>query len=292
MADETPKFSASASEIADRALASVSETPRLSASIAHLLVTRSPRHAWNASRQLNPDYEPEVKDAFDLGNVVHELVLRGRDIAVVGQFNEYRTDTAKQWRDETRAAGKIPLRPKDHERVLAMHERIREQLEAIDVDPPLLQHGSPEIPIEWEEADVSWKARLDWLRDDRRAIDDLKTTSRSADPSSYERNLYANGGDIQAALYQRAVVSLNEQQFVPPPFRWIVCETEPPYCVSVIEPGADVLALGNAKVDLAAAIWRECIASGEWPGYPPVVHTAELPPWEESRFLERMEQTV
>jgi len=262
----------------------------LSSGIAHLLVTRSPLHAWTAHRRLNPNYVREEKDAFDLGNVVHELLLGQESSVVVGEFDEYRTNTAKAWRDEVRAAGKIPLRPKDAPRVHEMHSRVIEQLATFDVDPPLLaKPGLAEETIVWRDGDADCKARLDWIHaGDVYAIDDVKTTSRSASPEAYARRLYEFGGDLQAAFYVRAV----QERFAlleAPAFRWIVCETEPPFCVSVIQPGADVLALGNAKVELALARWTHAMTTNEWPGYPARVHTAELPPWEESRFLERME---
>jgi hypothetical protein len=265
------------------------EVPALSASIAHLLVTRSPLHAWTAHRRLNPDYVREEKDAFDLGNVVHELVLGGEQRMAVGEWNEFRTDAAKAWRDETRAAGKIPLRPKDLERVSTMFARITEQLVLFDVAPGLFaQPGEPEYTIAWRQGNADCKARLDWLHADLSTIDDLKTTSRSASPEAYARRIYENGGDLQAAFYVRGVQRRYELD-IEPKFRWIVAETEPPFCVSVIEPGADVLALGQAKVDLALAKWEVCMQTNEWPGYPATVHRASVPPWEETRFLERMD---
>lgn len=266
----------------------MSELPHLSSSIAHLLVTRSPLHAWTAHRRLNPDYEPTFSDAFDLGNVVHELVLGGEQRMAVGQFDEYRTNEAKAWRDAVRADGRIPVRPKDLERITAMFSRVTEQLAAFEVSPGLFsQPGVAEHTIIWRDGDADCKARLDWLHEDG-TIDDLKTTSRSASPEAYARRLYDHGGDIQAAMYVRGVQQTMELR-TEPAFRWIVCETEPPFCVSVIQPGADVIALGNAKLDLALARWTLAMESGEWPGYPAEVHTATLPPWEESRFLERME---
>jgi hypothetical protein len=265
--------------------------PQLSASIAHLLESRSPRHAWEASRQLNPDAEREDDGRFDIGNVVHELLLVGESRAVVGEWDEYRTNTAKAWRDGIRAQGLIPLRPKDSDRVFSMIARVREQLDAFELEIPLLEDGVAEIDLAWEENGVACKARVDWLRHDFRSIEDLKTTSRSASPEGFARRLYDIGADVQAAFYLRGVWTLSEGSLTrAPEFRWIVAETEPPYCVSVVTPGADVLALANAKVDRALALWARCVESDSWPGYPAVVHTAELPPWEEARFLARMEE--
>ncbi|KKM79757.1 hypothetical protein LCGC14_1346860, partial [marine sediment metagenome] len=41
--------------------------PTLNKTTAHVMLTRSPRHAWLQHPRLNPDYEPEVKPTFVLG---------------------------------------------------------------------------------------------------------------------------------------------------------------------------------------------------------------------------------
>src|SRR5689334_23413702 len=41
------------------------------------------------------------------------------------------------------------------------------------------------------------------------------------------------------------------------------------------------------KVKYALRLWRECLEADEWPGYAQQVAYAELPAWEESRWLAR-----
>jgi hypothetical protein len=261
--------------------------PSLTASIAHLLVSRSPLHAWTAHPRLNPAYERREDDKFDVGNVAHAVILEGRDIVYVVHADSWRTKDAKESREYARSIGKVPLLATQREAVDALCDAVRQQIEALHVEPPLFSDGSPEQTLVWEEdGGIMCRARLDWLRSDLRAVDDLKTTSRSAHPVAYARRLYDVGGDIQAAFYLRGVRALTGAT---PVFRWVVAETEPPYAISVITPGADVLALGEAKVEHALGLWRRCLETGEWPGYPSQVHVAELPAWEEARWIEREE---
>jgi hypothetical protein len=236
--------------------------PRLSASVAHILCTASPKHAWTA----------------------HPILLEGDDVTYVIHADDWRTKVAKEEREYARSLGKIPLLARNRDEVAAMVDAVREQLDAHEADPPIFAAGKPEQSLLWEDHGVLCKARLDWLRDDGRTIDDLKTTWRSAEPGAYSRALYGTGGDIQAAMYLRGLRAIAD---VAAEFRWVVVETSPPYALSVITPAPDVLAVGDSKVEWAMAKWRECIETDSWPAYPARVATAELPPWEESRWLER-----
>jgi hypothetical protein len=266
------------------------EVPTLSSSIANILLTRSPLHAWTAHPRLNPDWQRQEEPKFDVGNVVHQLLLEGINSVQVIPFDDYRTDAAKEARDAARAAGKIPLKPKEAESVIAMNQAVNEQLDYLEVDPKPLTNGKPEQTMVWQDAQTGvWcRARFDWLHDDLSAIDDLKTTTRSAHPEAFAKNLYSYGCDVQAAFYLRGLRTLKETPlYTEPKWRWVVVETSPPYGLSVVEPGPAVLELADAKVDAALKLWADCLERDSWPGYPTKVATAELPAWEEARWLER-----
>lgn len=266
------------------------DVPSLSRSIAHLLCTATPRHAWAAHPKLNPFYAPRETAAFDLGTVAHALLLEGNDVAVAVPFADWRTNDAKAARDEVRAAGRIPLLETHAAEVASMVDAAREQIANHHADPPLLADGRAEIGAVWtDDGGVTCRALIDWLRDDLAAIDDYKTTSRLATRDQWSRSLFGYGYDVQAAFYIRAVEQLTG---VAPRFRWIVQETAPPFLLSVIEPGADVLSIGRKKVDYAIRVWRECLDSGVWPAYPDEVEIVTLPPWEEDRWLAREERDL
>jgi hypothetical protein len=260
--------------------------PRLSASIAHVLCTASPKHAWTAHPRLNPHYVRDEDEKFDVGKAAHSILLEGNDCIYVVHENDWKKNVAKEAREYARSIGKVPLLARHRDAVLAMVEAVREQLATHEAAPPLFSDGNPEQTLLWEESGVLCKARLDWLRADLRTIDDLKTTGRSADPAAYSRALFGVGGDVQAAFYLRGLAALTPESRAE--FRWVVVETSPPYALSVVSPGPDILALGDVKVGWAIECWRACMDSGEWPAYPNRVATAELPSWEETRWLERV----
>ena len=260
------------------------EKPSLSASLAHLFCTTSPRHVWTAHPRLNPDWKPHFDGKFDLGTAVHAIILEGRDVIHPVAADDWRTEAAKYERDTARANGKVPLLRTQLGDVEAMVAAVNAQLLAHRALPQPFTGGRPEQMICWQQDGAECRALIDWLHDDYLHIDDLKTTTRSASPDAFSRNLFSLGYDVKAAWYIQAVEAVTG---VTPTFRWVVAESYPPFALSVIEPGPDVLTIGMKKVLYARALWRRCLKSDDWPAYGSDVARAVLPPWEETRWLEK-----
>jgi hypothetical protein len=271
----------------------IKDVPTFNAGTANLLLNRSPLHAWTAHPRLNSNWQPEVDDKFDIGTAVHALLLQGLNIMEVLAYKDFKSDAAKEARDAARANGRLPILAKNAKRVEEMCDAVAEQLQAFDAKPTPLTGGKPEQTMVWQDSATGvWcRARIDWLHDDLSAIDDLKTTTRSAHPEAFAKNLYSYGCDVQCAFYLRGMRALSPgwDGWPGPQWRWIVVETSPPYGLSVVEPGPAVLELADAKVDAALKLWAECLERDVWPGYPTKVATAELPAWEEARWLAREE---
>jgi hypothetical protein len=260
------------------------DTPSLSSSVAKILVAKSPRHAWTAHPKLNPDFARKEDDRFRKGNAVHALFLEGRNAVGVVAVDSWRSNDAKAMRDEILAEGRIPMLTSQWGEVEAMCQAIREQLPTLDVDPPMFSAGKPEVTLVWEEEGVTCRALVDWLHDDHTVIDDLKTTSASANPEQWPKTMYGFAGDIQVAFHSRGVKAVFG---VEPEFRFLVAETEPPYEVSVVGLLPQAVELANDKVTWAIRKWRECMTTGSWPGYTKRVCYVDAPGWAESQWLEK-----
>jgi hypothetical protein len=266
------------------------EKPSLSSSIARLLIDRSPAHAKAAHPKLNPQLDRVDEAKFDVGTVAHGLLLQGIELVEVIDAKDWRTKAAQEARDEARANGLIPLLPDQAERVLAMVAAAREQILTHTAQPSLFADGKPEQTLVWEDDHgVVCRVRVDWLHDDYTAIDDLKTTSASADPGKWTRTLYGMGADLQVAMYIRGVERLTGMK---PAFRYVVCETYPPHALSVVDLAPAALALAEAKVQKAIDLWAWCLDADSWPGYDRRVASIELPTFEEMRWLEREGQAA
>lgn len=261
-------------------------TPSLSSSIAKILDRQSPLHAWTAHPRLNPRYEPKVASHFDFGTAVHSFLLKGQNVMSVVDAKDWRTSDAQEQRDAAREAGLIPVLKSDYERVLDVGDAIYEQIHAHNAEPPLLANGKPEQTVIWEEDGIMLRCRPDWLRDTFTFVDDLKTTARSANPPGFVKTFYDLGYDLQAAFYIRGIHAVTG---ITSAFRFVVVEGTEPHAITVFQLAPDALDLANAKVDRAIALWRECLAKNQWPGYARDVHHVEAPGWDVARFMEREE---
>jgi len=259
--------------------------PSLSSSIARKLLTASAQHAWFAHPRLNPAVEREEKETFDLGSAAHAYLLEGESGFAVIEAPDWRTKAAKDARDAARIEGKVPLLAHRWQDVQDMARAARQQLGEHEAMPIPFAGGKAEQTLIWREGDVWCRARLDWLHDDHSAIDDLKTTAASANPDIWSRTLFGAGSDIQAAFYLRGLRAIGGEREIA--FRFIVQENFKPFALSVIGLAPDALALADRKVKQAIALWDYCLKANRWPGYPTQVCWAELPPWENNRWLER-----
>lgn len=250
------------------------DTPSLNATVATALVLETAAHAKQKHPRLADSYTPSHTDAMDEGTALHQMLL-GDDRVDVLDFDAFRTNEAKAARDESRAAGRVPILRKKWDEIALLGDSLKTQVAGFPTTPPLFVEGRAEQTIVWEEDGVACRARLDWLRTDLTTIDDLKK-SRSALPRRFHKAMYQLGYDIKAAFYIRAVRAAFG---VDPLFRWVAIEPDPPYALSVHVLSPDALKAAHDKVDLALDIWKTCLSSGEWPAYPQTVQVVELPEW-------------
>jgi hypothetical protein len=269
----------SATERAADYHADLGERPTLSSSIANLLVARTPAHARAAHPKLAAQPVRRESEAMDMGTAVHQLLLRDDRVDVL-EFPDYRTKAAKEARDASRVAGRVPLLAAKWEEAQAIAEQVREQILTLRTEPTPFTEGQAEHVIRYHDNGADCRAMLDWLRDDREFIDDLKTTGLSADPPRWSRHLFNLGYDIRAAFYTRAV---EIEYGVTPRFRWVVVETSPPYPVTAVELSGRAMESARIRVDRAIELWNQCLESDVWPAYSRDVYVADLPPWMDDR---------
>ena len=254
-------------------LADPAPEPSLSRGGIVQLINGPPAKAWWNHPRLNPDYEQEEgEEKFDIGTAAHSLFLQGIDRAEVIEADSWRTKDAKEKRETARSSGRIPFLPHQYEEVLSMVTAAQ-----CAAGPHfVVSEGDAELTYIWEENGTFFRIRPDWINKSRTEIWDYKTTGKSADPEEFAKSVIGYGYDVQEALYKRGVSKVCGTR---PNFTFMVQEIFPPYLCSFIELDLQFQDMGESKVRTGTKIWRECMASGKWPGYSDRIYTVEAPAW-------------
>lgn len=261
------------------------EHPSLSASIAHVLASQSPAHAWLAHPRLGGKRsDDETTKEMDHGSLLHALLLgRGRDVVLV-DADDWRTKAAKEARDSAREQGAIPVLK---HRLVAANDAavvIRARLKE-EWGINLAANGSSsEVVAIWEEESddgtrVICRGQLDWLSASMGQIVDLKCGA-SAEPESCVRKFVPMGYDIQRAAYVSAIGRLVPKLAGRVDFSFAFSETAEPYAVTLVEAYGSLRELGERRWRRAVNTWARCLKTNEWPTYTREVVMAEAKPWE------------
>jgi PDDEXK-like domain of unknown function (DUF3799) len=260
--------------------------PSLSATLAKLLIKRSPRHAWMASPRLNPDCRSIHKKTFDIGRAAHRAILGCGDDYVTIPANllakngAASTTEAKAFIADARLRDLTPLKEEEVEQIEAMRAVAHARL---------LDHG---VKLDPERSELCAIAQIEgvWCRtmfdnvpaDPLAPIYDFKTCE-DASPDACMRAILNYGYDIQAAHYRavwKAATGENRN------FVFIFQEKPEPYEVTLISLSGSFEAMAVRRAARARKIWADCTASGEWPGYPTGLHQVDAPSWLVEREFE------
>jgi hypothetical protein len=258
----------------------------LSSGIAKILLNKSPRHAWIAHPRLNPKWQPHNKKEFDIGTAAHALLLEGKQSKIcVIDAEDWRTKAAKEQRDEAYANGLTPLLAKHNVAVNRMVDAAKEYIEQTHLKG-IFDNGKPEQTVTLDEAGVSLKGRLDWITNDRRIVLDYKTTG-DASPDAFSRQISRMGYDIQEQFYLRILAGNGCEDTE---FYFLAQEDEYPHLCSLHRLHPSMQEYGAVKVQQAIDLWRKCMESGKWPGYPTDVCYTVLSNWQMAEMERIMEE--
>jgi len=217
------------------------------------LATKTPAHyQWDKTH-------PKSSAAFDIGTAAHSLILEQDESGVV--VIDVETKRGKAWTepaDAATASGKIALTTREWGQIVAMRDRV--------MDHPLARSffsgHKAEESVFWDEGGLTLKCRPDAWKPGQ--LIDLKTTV-NADPREFGKTAHNFGYHQSAAHYIDGVKAATGEEL---PFTFVLVEKTAPYLVSVVELDWEAIDLGRALNDRAKRIYRECAASGNWPGYP------------------------
>ena len=244
-----------------------SDTRTLSASGAKTLLSDPERFAWERSHGRPP------KAAFDLGGVVHALVLRSGDerIRIIDAY-DWRTKAAQ---DARKAAWPARLTPINRTEFLQA-TKIAGAVRRHPLASTIFTNGKAEASLYWTdpETGVACRARVDWLRDDM--IVDLKTARYGTGTAdTFGRQAASFNYPLPAAVYTEAVEVLTGKTL---PFITVTVETEPRDLVRAYRYTDGDLDQGRAQWHEALREYAARDAANDWT-VPAEIDLIALPAW-------------
>ena len=126
----------------------------------------------------------------------------------------------------------------------------------------------------WDQHGVKCKAKADAIGDG--VVIDLKTTIDAA-PHEFQRSIATFGYFRQAAHYLDGYEATKGERAKD--FIFVAVESQPPHAFALYRLDAASIAAGRLEMKRAAAVYRDCMQSGNWPGYEPGIATLALPRW-------------
>lgn len=266
------------------------KVPRLSPTIAKIMVERSPLHAWQAHSMFGGGNGKESTDAQNVGKILEALVfsqpIEGPDSEfVILPFDNYKKKEAQEARDDALAHDKTPILARELEVHIAAGVIIKRRLADQGV---VFEGGEYQKLVEWtcQTTGANCKGFSDYYRGG--IIWDLKCVA-DASPRKVQRSFVDYGWDIQSAAYKDGIETNYPDLAGRVRAIYTFAETSPPYVVHLYEPDGMMRELGENKWDRAKRQWVECLETGVWPGYFSGVGQITPTPWQMNALDETME---
>jgi len=241
-------------------------------SLLSTLLSRSPAHAKEYK-----DNPPEKTEAFYFGEGWHCHALEPKyfeERYAVAPICDKRTKEGKSiWAEfvETQN-GKSIIKAEGYSLMQFMTEAIKRQ-----VIHRFIEKGEAEVCIVWNDkrTGLLCKARLDYVHRKQAVIIDLKST-RDASKDAFSKAIYNYGYYQQGAWYCDGWRTLTD---IMPAFTFLAVEKTPPYAPAAYELAAKDIIAGRLAYRKALKIYKDCLKTDTWPGYPDVVQMISMPEW-------------
>ena len=274
-------------------------TPSLSSGIASKIIDTTLAEAKFNHPRLNPllEMDDPSETGYDLGSVLHKLVLGvGPEVEVI-DAPTWQTKAAKEARVAAFAAHKQPILIHNYEKAEVMVARLFEQLpndpDNADAFNPATGKGEQTAiaVLPSPSGDVMCRARCDWLArptPDSAIIYDYKSWQMGCDPEDFIKYLFREGRDIQDPFYTlvtAAALGIDPQKIE---FRFVVQSAKEPHLISVVQMDDQARGFAFERTRYAIEKWGHAMQSGQWPGYRPRTHFVAAPPYEFTKWAEKL----
>jgi hypothetical protein len=260
------------------------------------LLQRSPLHYW--AKYLDPDRErEEPTPAMKLGTAWHCAIFEPDQFTEryvqVPEGLDRRTKEGKALWAELEASGLEPLSASTWEQL----RRMREASRSNPISRVLFGDGVSavcEASMFWVDSDTgaNCKMRPDFMvapceMFPHGLIADGKTCL-DASPEGFAKFVWNYDAHLQSAWYCDGFQKVHGTS-QPPTFIWLAQEKDAPFASAYYSASEDLLAYGRKTYKSLLEIYKNCVASNTWPGYPSEVKPLTLPTWAEKQVSEAID---
>lgn len=229
----------------------------LSSTFARLLTNHVPAKALAIRQNRKPT------KAMNLGKAAHAHALGAGPELIVWE-HDGRTKEGKAERaalaPQIAAEAVVAVTEGERDQILGMADALRAHPEVCQI----LDRSQVEVSGFWQEGGIWIRARYDILGE--RLAWDYKTCQDST-RRGFSIAMGKYGYHQQADLYLRGLRALGHPAG-DRPMRFICQETTAPYLVQIHTPDDEAMEVARQLNDRAIRVYAECMATGEWPGYP------------------------
>jgi hypothetical protein len=226
--------------------------------------------------------KPVDSSGFNVGSVIHKLVLESEGVSVEDELARIAVDKGKRnftkkddkgWRDEQLESGRIILSSYEYNAALKSTDNILLNPTAKE----LLKNSKREVTI-WKrcfETGLQRRCRVDIVSGDNgRILADLKSTADFAGPGAFLRTLIKYKYHQQAGYYLNvgSDAGLGAREFY-----FIVFEKDPPFSVAVHRVGEPTIMHSQEMIAKAMRRIKESNDIQIWKGYSPRAYELNLP---------------
>jgi exodeoxyribonuclease VIII len=212
----------------------------------------------------------EPTPAMLLGTAVHAAVLEPWALIKSPEFNK----RSKEGKAEAEAfaqehTGKVIVDPD----TFAIVQGMREGVMRHPVARRIFDDGLPEQSCFAELLGVPVRCRPDWYRPSAGLLTDLKSVTEGT-PDGFSKSVAKWNYHLQHAFYMDVcrAAGFDIRSFV-----FVVVETKPPFCAAVYVLDDEAVEIGRDTYRRLLDIYKRCVETNDWPGYPDTIQKISLP---------------
>ncbi len=159
---------------------------------------------------------------------------------------------------------------------------MKEVMQATTTASGLLTGGKYEVSVFWtdEETGLDCKCRIDCIKEDLRAITDLKKVA-DASWTGFQKAIGNYHHERQAGFYLEGLSQATGETW--DTWNWVAQEAEAPFGIATYMPEAEDIQAGLQEARELLRIYKDCKEKNKWPGYPDRIQTITRPNWAKNR---------